>query len=118
MDAARKAIESLYKDRCDVYEMQKSRDEETKVTSEQEVKVVEQKRCRLSYQTVTSVDQDKVPHQTQTILLFLEPELTIKPSSKIVVEHCGVRTAYKMSGKPALHTNHQEIVLKLFDKYA
>ena len=118
MDAARKALESLYKDRCDVYEKQKVRDEETKVISEQEIKVYGQKRCRLSYQTVTSADQDKVPHQTQTILLFLEPELTIKPSSKIVVEHCGIQTAYKMSGKPALHTNHQEIVLELFDKYA
>ena len=50
--------------------------------------------------------------------LFISPEVEIKPGSKIVVTQNGVTTEFSNSGKPAIYTNHQEIMLKLFEDYA
>lgn len=54
----------------------------------------------------------------QTIKLFIAPELDIKPGSKILVTRQGKTTAYRRTGEPELHSNHQEIVLDLFDGWA
>ena len=117
MNAVRKALESMYTDKLTVTEYQKVTDSITHVTESKGVQTLVDIPCRLSFQTVTSVDQDKVPFQTQIVKLFLAPEVVINPGSKITVQHAGVTTDYMQSGKPAVHTNHQEIVLELFDRY-
>lgn len=117
--ATKKAIESLYKGQCTVYEYQSVKDPITKVTEKQEVPVLTDQPCRLSYKTITSTSSVTVSMTVpQEVKLFIAPEIIIKPGSKITVTQNGVTTAYQGSGKPAVYSNHQEIVLKLFKGWA
>ena len=119
VSAKRKAIESLYKGICTIYEYQSVKDPITKVTKHQEVPVLENQPCRLSFERVTPVNQtDTVGVVTQTIKLFLAPEIEVKPGSKIFVTQNGRSTAYRDSGEPAVYESHQEIRLVLFDGWA
>lgn len=115
---ARKAIESMYKDTCNVYEWQKTKDPITHANKFGEVLVHANKKCKLSHSTITVTSDDKAATQKQTIKLFIAPELEIKAGSKISITHQGRTVDYKRSGVPAIYTNHQEFMLELFDKYA
>lgn len=115
MNAVRKAIESMYKAQCTVYEYQSVQDADTKISDMQEVPVLTEQPCRLSFQTITDtsmIDGAGVP--TQVIRLFLAPEIVIKPGCKIAITQNGRKTDYHLAGQPAVYTNHQEIVLNLF----
>lgn len=117
--AERLAIESLYKGRCAVYEYQSVKDPVTKITTKQEVLVLTDQPCRLSFKTITSTSPtDGAAVVTQIVKLFIAPEIAIKPGSKITVIQNGITTDYQSSGKPATYTNHQEIVLELFQGWA
>lgn len=119
VSATRKAIESLYKGSCTVYEYQSVIDPETKITSQQEVAVLTDQSCRLSYKTIASTsNSDGAAAVTQTVTLFIAPEISIKPGSKITVVQNGITADYQSSGKPAEYTNHQEIALELFQGWA
>lgn len=110
----RKAIERLYTGVCDVYEHQNIVNPTTKRTTQTEIKVLENKPCRVSYGTTTATNNsDKVPTIAQEIKLFIAPELTIKAGSKIKVTQNNVVRWYQASGEPAVHSNHQEITLDL-----
>ena len=52
---------------------------------------------------------------SQSITLFIRPDLEVKPGSVIEVTQHGKTTKYKGSSKSAVYTNHQEIVLELFE---
>ncbi|WP_438349930.1 ABC transporter ATP-binding protein [Paenibacillus sp. FA6] len=119
VSAKRKAIESLYKGTCTIYEYQSLKDPITKITKQQEVPVLENQPCRLSFERVTSVNQtDTAGVVTQTIKLFIAPELMVKPGSKIFITQNGRSTAYRDSGEPAIYSSHQEITLILFNGWA
>lgn len=118
INAVRKAIESMYKDTCNVYEWQNTKDPVTHVNKSGEVLVHENKKCRLSFSSITVTSDGHAATQQQTIKLFIAPEIEIKPGSKISITHQGKTVDYKKSGVPAVYTNHQEIMLELFDKYA
>jgi hypothetical protein len=116
---ARKAIESLYAGKCTVYEYRSVTDPVTKITENREVSVLTDCPCRLSYKTVTGTSTDDgAATVAQTVKLFIAPEITIKPGSKITVIQNGVTTDYQSSGRPAVYTNHQEIILELFARWA
>ena len=51
---------------------------------------------------------------SQTIKVFLAPEVNVKPGSKLSITRNGVTTDYKNSGEPARYDTHQEITLELF----
>lgn len=117
--AARKAIESRYVGSCNIFEYQSVKDSVTKITSQQEVTVLSNQPCRLSFKTVTSTsDSDGAANITQIVKLFIAPEIIIKPGSKITVTQNGRTTDYENSGKPAVYTHHQEIILELFKGWA
>lgn len=117
--AVRKAIESRYTGSCTVYEYQSVKDPITKITSQQEVDVLTNQPCKLSFKNITSASStDGAANITQLVKLFIAPEVTIKPGSKITVTQNGVTTDYESSGKPALYTHHQEIILELFKGFA
>lgn len=119
VSAARKAIESLYKGKCTVFEYQSAQDPDTKISAQQEVAVLPDQACRLSYKTIASTSNSEgAAAVTQTVTLFIAPEITIKPGSKITVVQNGVTTDYQSSSKPAVYTNHQEIALELFQGWA
>ena len=114
MVKARKAVESLYDGICTISEYQKIK-KENMSTGFAEVVVVENQPCRMSYKTVNSANQtDTASAITQAIVVYLSPDILVKPGSKLTITQNGVTTAYKNSGEPAVYSTHQEIPLELF----
>lgn len=115
---ARKAIESLYDGRCTVVEYQQVKNPTTKRTEAKEVEVLKDIPCRLSYKTVAKNEAGNVSEVVQVTKLFIGPEVTVKAGSKIIVTQYNKTTEFKSSGVPANHSNHQEITLDLFERWA
>ena len=114
----RKALESSYNGTCQITEHHKIK-KANKSTAFEEVVVLENQPCRLSFKTVTNASTGTTAAAiTQIVKLFLAPEINVKAGSKITVTQNGVTTDYKSSGQPAIYTNHQEIILELFDGWA
>lgn len=116
--AARKAIESTYEGMLTVTEHKKVTDENTKLTNYQDIVVMENQPCHLSFETLNSaVQSESAAAVTQTIKLFISPEISIKAGSKITVTQAGVTTDYTCSGIPAVYETHQEVILELFERW-
>lgn len=116
---ARKAIEATYFGVVTVTEHQKVKDERSKLTSDKLVIVLENQPCRLSFEKLqTAIQSDSAAAITQITKLFLSPDITIKPGSKVTVTQDNVTTDYTYSGVPAVFPTHQEIVLNLFERWA
>lgn len=117
--AARKAIEATYAGAVTVSEYQKVKDPVTKLTTTKEVIVLENQPCRLSFETLKStVQTDSAATVTQITKLFVSPDASIKPGSKITVTQDKVTTDYTCSGVPAVYPTHQEMILELFERWA
>lgn len=118
-EAAREAIEATYFGMMTVTEMQKVKDEKSKLTNKEPVVVLEDKPCKLSFETLkAAVQTDTAAAITQVIKLFVSPDVTIRAGSKITVTQDGVTTDYTASGIPAVYATHQEIMLELFERWA
>lgn len=117
--AVRKAIESQYDSVCDIYEKKKIKNSNTKITTSKEIKVYKEQKCRVSFEdTFVANNTDTETSVSVKIKLFISPDITINPGSKIVVTKKGKATIYKSSGIPAIYETHQEILLKEFKGYA
>ena len=106
----------LWTGRCTIYEFRDIVDPDTYQTVQEEVVVVVDEPCRLSYnrEQATST-QNGVAVVDQSILLFVRPDLVINPGSVIEVTQNGVTEKYKGSGQPAVYSNHQQIGLQLYE---
>ena len=116
---ARKAIESLYTGTCTVTEHQKVT-KANKSTGFKDVVVLDEQPCRLSFKNITDNNQEDNAASAviQVTVLFISPDVTIKPGTKITVTQNGATTDYQQSGKPAMYDTHQEIVLDLFREWS
>ena len=115
---ARKHIESLYFDTCNIIERQRVKDADTCITSWEEITVFKNVPCKLSNETVKATGEGVSSSLILSVKLILSPDLDIKAGSKIEVTRNGKTTIYKNSGEPARHFNHQEIILELWDDWA
>lgn len=116
--AARKAIEATYSGTLMVTEMQKVKDERSKLTKNVEVVVLENQPCKLSFEKLqAAIQSDSAAAITQGAKLFVSPDVSIKAGSKITVSQDNVITDYTCSGVPAIYPTHQEIVLDLFEEW-
>ena len=117
--AVRKAIEMTYDCTCNVIEQEEYK-KENKSTRFRETTVAENKKCKLSFETITQNGQDDIKaNVSQITKLFIAPEITIKDGSRIeVTDVLGKKTIYKSSGQPAIYQTHQEIMLELVERYA
>ena len=116
---ARIALETLYQDMCTVTEVQKVKDPITHITSSQQVVVLDNQPCKLSFSSVSSTgEKENVATVGQVVKLFIAPEIVIKPGSKITVTHLGNVLEYTSSGQEANYNTHKEIVLQLLKEYA
>lgn len=116
--AARRAQESTYEGFCTIIEYRSVKDEKTKLLNEKEVIVMENQPCKLSFGKSNAVVQTETAAAvSQEIKLFLAPEIQVNSGSKIVVTQNGKTEAYSASGKPAVYSTHQEIVLELFERW-
>lgn len=116
---ARKAIESLYQGTCTVTEHQKVT-KANKSVGFKDVVILEKQPCRLSFKNITDTDQsdNAASAVVQVIVLFIAPDVSIAPGSKITVTQNGVTTDYQQSGMPAMYDTHQEIILDLFREWS
>lgn len=115
----RKAIESLYQGTCTVTEHQKVM-KTNKSIGFNDVVVLEDQPCRLSFKNITDTDQsdNAASAVIQVIVLFIAPDVSIAPGSKITVTQNGVTANYQQSGMPAMYDTHQEIILDLFREWS
>ncbi len=121
VNAQRKALERLWKDRCTVYHRVKVTDPKTKLTDFEEKPLLQDQPCKLSFETLNSTDGDHVATVAQSVKLFISPDVEIPAGCKIVVTRFNdlERTfTYSRSGEPGIFTNHQEIMLEPFKGYA
>lgn len=117
--AARKAVESTYIGVCDVVEYGNTTDKKTKITYQGEVTVLEKQPCKLSFEKIQAAVQTEFGAAvSQSVKLFIAPEIEIKSGSKIVVTQNGITTAYKSSSEAAIYPSHQEIMLELWKGWA
>lgn len=118
----RKAIERLYRDTCTVV-VREAYQKANQSTAFREKNLIEDQPCKISFSraisTYPTTSNDGIASAiTQDIKLFIAPEITIPPGSKIIITHFGKAIAYQGSGVPAVFANHQEIRLELFSKWA
>lgn len=116
---ARLPIRKLFTDTCTIISNEKLVVDDFGSMQTKEVIICENEPCRLSFSTFKSTEPtyDGPYNLTQEIKLFIREDLVIPVNSRIEVIRNGVKTEYKCSGKAALHSNHQEINLKLGDDY-
>ncbi len=116
--AAKQVLESTYDGVCTVIEHKKVKDAESKLIKFKDIVVLKDQPCHLVFKTVTStVQSDSAARAEQIIKLLLSPDVVIKAGSKITVIQEGVTTDYACSGEPAVYATHQEIVLRLFERW-
>lgn len=113
-----KALKLLWNDKCTVYVKDEITDQSTKRTKFTETAIIEDEPCKLSFNSLTSVELDNVPSINQTITLFISNKITIPSGSKIVITRKENTFTYTNSGQPRIFTNHQEIKLELFERWA
>ncbi len=116
--AVRAAIEMMYQGTCTVTEHQKVK-KENKTTGFQDVIVLTNQPCKLSFSNITTTNQTETAALVaQTAKVLIAPEIQIKPGSKLTITQNGITTEYENSGEPALFNTHQEISLVLFKGWA
>ena len=112
-------LAALWVGKCTIYEFQDVTDSETFQTTQQEVPVLIDEPCRLSYNREQATNiANGAAVVSQSITLFIRPDLVIKPGSVIEITQHGVTEKYKGSGQPAVYCNHQEVVLQLYEDNA
>jgi hypothetical protein len=112
-------LSKLWVGRCTIYEFEDVVNPETYQTTQREVVVLENEPCRLSYnyEQATNI-QSGAAVVSQSITLFIRPELVIKPGSVTEITQNNVTERYNGSGQPAIYSNHQEIILQLYNSNA
>lgn len=113
----RNAIESLYCDTCDIVIYEKYK-KENNSTGFKETKLFENLKCKLSFDEVAVANIDNVSSISQDIKVFLPPDINILAGSKLIITHNGKTKEYISSGEPAIYFTHQEIKLKLNERWA
>jgi hypothetical protein len=112
---ARKPIELLYLDRCDIYEYREVVNPDDYTTETEEVLAYENVPCKLSRDKTKPSYDGVVELQYESIKLILNQEIEVKSGSRIVVTRGSKSVSYKNSGAPSRFFNHQEIMLVLED---
>lgn len=108
----------LWTGKATIYEYREITDENFQ-TKHDLVAVLENEPCRLSYNHEQATDMTNgAAVVSQSITLFIRPDLVIKPGSVIEITQNNVTKKYKDSGEPAVYTNHQQIVLQIYEDRA
>lgn len=112
-------LATLWIGKCTIYEFVDKFDPTTFQTTQEEVAVIVDEPCRLSYNHEQSTNiANGAAVVSQSITLFIRPDLKINPGSVIEITQNGVTERFKRSGKPAVYSNHQQIVLQLYEDNA
>lgn len=109
----------LWTGKATIYEYQDVTNPDTFQTTHELVAVVTDEPCRISFgsEQTTSIEGGS-PSIMQTIKLFIRSDLNIKPGSVIEVTQNNVTTKYKRAAQSAVYSNHQEVLLELYEDHA
>lgn len=121
MNAQRKALERMWKDRCTILCQKKVTNPDTKLTDFEEVPLLEDVPCKLSFEKLASTDGDNVAAKFQNVKLFLSPDIEIPAGCKIIVNRFNDvqrKFTFSHSGEAGVFTHHQEIYLELWKGWA
>ncbi len=111
-EMARAALEQTYEGRCTIIEYHDVIEEKTKLSHEKEVVVLGDKPCKLSFEKIdAAVQTETAASVSQSIKLFIAPEIKVNSGSKIIVTQNGITEEYSASGKPAIYFTHQKILM-------
>ena len=113
----RNAIETLYNGLCTVTCNQEIESEDGSTEFEQVV-ICENQPCHLSFGSARTQEGNSATGISQSITLFVAPELEIPAGSKIVVLQNEREWKYKTSTVAAVYDTHQEITFSLEDRWA
>lgn len=108
---SRKAIESLYADTCRIITEKDTIDPDTGIVNTARVTSAEY-HCRISYKNLPVTGGDGIPVITQSVTLFLSPEIDIPAGADVDVVRQGRPLHFKSAGVSAVYDNHQEISLE------
>ena len=98
-----------------------SKEGDTKLTNFEEVPLLEDAPCKLSFEKLTSTDGDNVAAKFQNVKLFLSPDIEIPAGCKIIVNRfhdVQRKFTFSHSGEAGVFTHHQEIYLELWKGWA
>ena len=109
--SARRAIESLYTDTCKIITDCDVVDESGIMIT---TRVVSQSYpCRLSYKDIPNATSEGIPIMSQSVKIFLAPEIKISSGSEIHVIRQDRNLEFVLAGVAAVYETHQEISLTL-----
>lgn len=112
-------LATIWNDRATVYEYKDTVDPETFQSTQTLEPVLVDEPCRISFRQEQATNiRSGAAVISQSITLFISPYVYIKPGSVIDVNHYGTVTRFKGSSKAALYSNHQQIVLELYEENA
>lgn len=113
------ALKQMWKDTCTiVVKNQEVFDKESKTTSYEDMVLVENEPCKLSFQTLQTATKDGVKAKLeQKTKLFLSNAIEVPAGSSVLVTRGNRTFSFSSSGLPAIFTNHQEIILEM-ESYA
>lgn len=107
----RKALEKLYDGEATIWAYQDSEPDENGIVSAEPQKTGPYP-CRVSYKTISPAEQgDGLASFSQSITLFISPDITIAAGSDIDVVQRGRTLQFTAAGVPAVYDSHQEVPL-------
>ncbi len=124
MGRVRRTIERNYIGVCDIIEKSDSKNSYG-IVSDKEVVVYEKVPCKLSFESSNSYYSARSAKKngynsalSQSVKLFISPEICIRAGSKVIVTQNGETFEYSQSGEPSKFETHQEMKLELVKKWA
>lgn len=119
VNSYKNALRKLWDGACDVFIRETAVNKANGRNEPVETCVLRGESCRLSFSTVTATSENsEAALVKQVVKLFISKDVTIPEGSKIVVTQKGVTANYRRSGKPAVYSTHQELVLEHFKEWA
>lgn len=114
MRAARRAIESLYRNKATISGVVTTKRNGATETADK--LIVENQPCRLSLRIQRVPIQGIYAESEYDAKLFISPELEIPENADIVVTDVNGRETRYVGGKPFGYANHQEIYMRYKEK--
>lgn len=113
MDIVKSHVEKLYNGKCNIFLYENKQNSLGIDTTEKRL-IYENIPCRLSFQSFPYSSQtETVDLLTQSVKLFLSPDIEVKAGSEIEVIQNGKKEIYNCSSQPAVYISHQEILVSL-----
>lgn len=121
LEKAKDIFESIFDISVDAYEYEEYT--EGNVTKFRENKYISGMKCGISYRDKAlmgddaGADGDIYMGVSKEMKLYLPVDVELKKGSKIILNLNGKEVCYKNSGEPAVYKTHQEVGIKLWDRW-